>query len=70
LRITGQTVNSAGLEQQGLGPQSNPIKSSPKGALNTQVLQTNNNISLSNSSDKYSMFVSFRKFKAENLAHT
>ncbi|WP_188049957.1 SusC/RagA family TonB-linked outer membrane protein [Flavobacterium sp. GP15] len=59
-RITGQTVNSAGAgAARGLGPQAIKLKAFDprKDFLNTGFTN-NNNISLSNSSDKYSMFAS------------
>ena len=59
-RITGQTVNSAGAgAARGLGAQPIQLKvfDPRKDFLNTGFTN-NNNLSLSNSSDKYSMFVS------------
>ena len=59
-RITGQTVNSAGAgAARGLGPQSIQLKAfNPRKDFLNTGFTNNNNISLSNSSDKYSMFVS------------
>ena len=59
-RITGQTVNSAAAGAvRGLGPQPIQLKvfNPRKDFLNTGITN-NNNLSLSNSSDKYSMFIS------------
>jgi TonB-linked SusC/RagA family outer membrane protein len=68
-RITGQTVNSAGAgASRGLGPQAIQLKvfDPRKDFLNTGYTNTNN-ISLSNSSDKYSMFVSVGNSKQTSI---
>jgi TonB-linked SusC/RagA family outer membrane protein len=59
-RITGQTVNSSGAGGAlGLGPQEIQLKAfDPRKDFLTTGVTQNNNISLSNSNDKYSMFVS------------
>ncbi len=59
-RITGQTVNSAGAGAAlGLGPQAIQLKVfDPRKDFFNTGFTNNNNLSLSNSSDKYTMFVS------------
>ena len=59
-RITGQTVNSAAAgAARGLGAQPIQLKAfNPRKDFLNTGFTSNNNLSLSNSSDKYSMFVS------------
>ena len=68
-RITGQTVNSAAAGAAlGLGPQSIQLKVfDPRKDFLRTGFTTNNNISLSNSNDKYDMFMSLGNSRQSSI---